>query len=186
MSAPVPAAVALAADLAPEAEAPPPLPCDVLLITGSRSLTVTREAARWTWQQVAGALMGEAFPKRILTGDSPGAQAIVRSLAMSARIPFDVFRIDGSVGCPEGDYRWLHVFLADDRTRPVHRSRAMVARGHHALREGSVVRALILKAGWSTRQGQDYAADVARDAGLDVSFRVCPLELGPRAKGGAP
>lgn len=186
MSAPVPAALSLAADLPPvAAPPPPPLPCDVLLITGSRSLTATGDAARWTWLQVAGALFGPRFPGRILTGDGPGAQALARSIAMSARIPFDVFRVDGTVGCPEGDYAWLHGPLADDRTRPVHRSRALVARAHAELCGGAVVRALILKAGWSKRRGQDYAADVARDAGLAVDFRVCPLSLGPQPKGGA-
>ena len=97
MSAPVPAALSLAADLPPvAAPPPPPLPCDVLLITGSRSLTATGDAARWTWLQVAGALFGPRFPERALTDDgdlrSAAAKRLDRDaalLALFALVPAD-------------------------------------------------------------------------------------------------
>lgn len=160
----------------------PPGAGEVLLITGSRSLTSTREAAWWTWREIVAALIGPRPPGRILTGDSPGAQALARSLAMSARIPFDNFRLNGTIGRPEGDGRWwFEGEVPDDRYWPLHRSRAMIAAALRAQEAGATVRALVLDAAWSDSGGTAYAADVARDAGLAMTYRQCPRSLGPVA-----
>ena len=158
----------------------PPRAGEVILITGSRSLTSTRAAAWWTWGEIVEALRGAHAPGRIITGDSGGAQAVARSLAMSARIPFDNFRLDGTIGRPEGDGRWHEGEVPDDRYWPLHRSRAMIAEALRAQDAGIPVRALVLDAAWTASGGTAYAADVARDAGLAMTYRECPLALGPR------
>jgi hypothetical protein len=162
----------------------PPRAGEVLLITGARSLTSTRDAAWWTWCQIASLLFGTRRPSRIITGDSPGAQALARSLAISARITLNVFRLDGTIGRPEGDGRWHEGEVPDDRYWPLQRSRAMIAEALRAQEAGAPVRALMLDAPWTRSGGTAYAADVARDAGLDMTYRECPLSLGPIARGG--
>jgi hypothetical protein len=162
----------------------PPRTGEVLLITGARSLTSTREAAWWTWREIVEALRGTHPPARIITGDSQGAQAIARSLAISARIPVDNFCLDGTILRPEGNGRWYEGEVPDDPFWPLHRSRAMIAEALRAQKSGTPVRALMLDAAWTRSGGTAFAADVARDAGLDMTYRECPLSLGPTARRG--
>lgn len=182
MSAPVVDPAALAFVRLEPADLPPPAhadPCDVLVILGSRSLTRTRPAAWWTWLNVAAALSGPRPPARIITGDSPGAMAIARSLAMSARVPFDNYALDGAVSRPEGFARWHEGPVPNRASWPLDRARAMLAAAWRAHLAGAGVRVLILRAGWSAKGGTLVARDVALDLGLEVVERVCPAAYGP-------
>lgn len=151
---------------------------DVLLITGSRSLARTRDSAWWTWCQIASVLLRPRPPARIFTGDSPGVQAIARSVAFSARIPTDVYGLDGLVRRHDGDARWHEGPVEPSRTWPLTRTRAMLNAGWRAQQGGARVEALILRAPWSTKGGTLYAVDVARDLRLAVDWRLCPEAFG--------
>jgi hypothetical protein len=152
----------------------------VLVVTGSRALSDTRAARGWAWRQLVRWIANAPVPfVRVLTGDAAGVDELAKAVALSAEIPFDIYRLNGRISGHDGTRHWYRGRVPDDVQWPLRRNDAMVEDALRARDRGALVRVLALRASWSRTGGTLYTADLARGSGLRVAFLECPPEYGP-------
>jgi len=166
---------------------------EVLLVTGSRALSDTARALRWTRAAILRAVadcMERTDRVRVVTGDADGADVEAEAIASGlnsgfGEVTYSLFRLDGVVIHEDRpNERWpgeeAPAHGSAERKRwPLKRNAAMVARVAKSPR----VTVLALKAPWSKTDGTGHTVGLAARAGLTVVSLECPAELGP--KGGA-
>lgn len=157
----------------------------VLLITGSRALASTPEAATWARAQLTRVLTPRVS---VVAGDAGGpdewAQVMAPGWATRWCLDGRIFARLTLSGSWQLEARWHSDPMPSRGDRAgwkmlcLARDRAMVA--HWAERAG--VSMLALVAPFSRTRGTQYTVARAREAGIPTTVLTCPAEYGPRAE----
>lgn len=163
-----------------------PLPSAVLLVTGSRALWDTQEAAGWAWGTIHAAV--ESLPRDglVVAGDARGPDTWAMECARLTGRAERWYALDGRVrgfGVPRGrawSPRPREATSYTPRQWPLVRNEFMVADVANLARDGVPVYVLALHAPWSRTAGTLHTARLAQRERLWTDVRTAPAARGPQ------
>ena len=161
-----------------------PLPSAVLLVTGSRALWDTQEAAGWAWGTIHAAVKSLPRDGLVVAGDARGPDTWAMECARLTGRAERWYALDGRVrgfGVPRGrEWAQRSKQTMAPRAWPLYRNECMVAEVAQSARDGVPVYVLALVAPWSTTAGTLHTARLAQRERLWTDVRTAPAALGPQ------
>ncbi len=158
----------------------------ILLVTGSRALEDTPDAAAWGRGIVGESVRALASNAVVAAGDATGPDAWAIGEARMSRLTWTRFDLDGMLVRSSGQRRpWSMAGERESTPRkvwPLRRNEAMVLEIAAAVASGRyTASALALRAPWARTNGAAHTTTLCMQHNVAYSAHTCPSEYGPQS-----